>query len=90
MTREISGASAAVSGTTRGDEVASRGASAWSPRKSLVARLLWYVVPVAIVPAAFYWLAADRIGRELQQGIRARLLAEARLHEEQSLSEAAA
>ena len=55
-----------------------------------MARLLWYVVPVALVPAAVYWLAVDRIGREQQQSIRATLLNEARHHEEQTLSEEAA
>jgi signal transduction histidine kinase/HAMP domain-containing protein len=55
-----------------------------------VARLLWYVVPVALVPAAVYWLAVDGIGREQQQGIRATLLGDARLNEERALSEDAA
>jgi hypothetical protein len=88
---DISGTSGAVSGRTRSEETqAFRDAGAWNPRRSLVARLLWYVVPVALVPAAVYWLAADRIGREQQQSIRATLLSEARLHEEQALSEAAA
>jgi len=88
---DISGPSAAVSGRTRSDETHTfRDAGAWNPRRSLVARLLWYVVPVAVIPAAFYWLAVDGIGREQQQSIRATLLGEARLHEEQALSEAAA
>ncbi len=92
MKPDISGASAAVSGLTRsgGGLQPFREAGAWNPRRSLVARLLWYVVPVVLVPATVYWLAADRIGREQQQGIRATLLAEARLREEQSLSEEAA
>jgi signal transduction histidine kinase/HAMP domain-containing protein len=54
-----------------------------------VARLLWYVVPVALVPAAVYWLAVDGIGREQQRGIRDTLLGEARFHEAQTLSEGA-
>ena len=91
MKPDISGTSAAVSGLTRsGGLQPFRDAGAWNPRRSLAARLLWYVVPVALVPAAVYWLAADRIGREQQQGIRATLLAEARHHEEQTLSEEAA
>jgi signal transduction histidine kinase/HAMP domain-containing protein len=67
-----------------------RDEGAWNPRRSLVARLLWYVVPVALVPAAVYWLAADRIGREQQESIRATLQREARQHEERALSEEAA
>lgn len=91
MKPDISGTSAAVSGRTRSEEMrVSRDGGAWSPRRSLAARLLWYVVLVALVPAAVYWLAVDRIGREQQQGIRATLLGEARQHEEQTLSEEAA
>src|ERR1035437_6303171 len=88
---DIPGPSGAVPGRTRSEETqAFRDAGAWDPRRSLVARLLWYVVPVAFVPAAVYWLAVDRIGREQQQRIRATLLSEARHHEEQALSEEAA
>jgi len=88
---DISDPSAAVSGLIRsGETQAVRDAGAWNPRRSLVARLLWYVVPVALVPAAVYWLSVDRIGREQQQSIRATLLSEARHHEEQALSEEAA
>jgi signal transduction histidine kinase/HAMP domain-containing protein len=87
---DISGTSA-VSGRTRSDETQTyRDAGAWNPRRSLVARLLWYVVPVALVPAAVYWLAVDRIGREQHQEIRATLLSDARHHEEQTLSDEAA
>src|SRR5262249_32223864 len=39
------------------------------PRRSLSARLLWTVLPVAVIPAAIYWITADRLltkaGREL-------------------------
>ena len=84
MIGDDSGASV---GVTRRD---SQEAAAWNPRRSLVARLLWYVVPVALIPAAVYWLLADRIGREERQSIRATLLGDARLREERSLSEEAA
>ncbi len=55
-----------------------------------MARLLWYVVPVALIPTAVYWFAVDRIGREHQQGIRSTLLGEAHQREELALSESAA
>lgn len=91
MKPDISDPSAAVSGRVRSGETQSlRNAGAWNPRRSLAARLLWYVFPVAVVPAAVYWLAADRIGREQQQNIRATLLSEAHRHEELALSEEAA
>jgi signal transduction histidine kinase/HAMP domain-containing protein len=51
-----------------------------------VARLLWYVVPVALIPAAVYWVAADRIGAEQQASILSTLLLNARRQEEQTLS----
>ncbi|MCM3877838.1 MAG: hypothetical protein NEA02_15635, partial [Thermoanaerobaculia bacterium] len=91
MKPDIPGASAAGSGRPLSEEASSqRDAVAWNPRRFLVARLLWYVVPVALVPAAVYWLAVDGIGRDQQQSIRATLLGEARLHEEQTLSDEAA
>ncbi|MGZ6970709.1 MAG: sensor histidine kinase [Thermoanaerobaculia bacterium] len=59
----------------------------WSPRRSLVARLLWYVVPVALVPAAVYWIIGDRIGAEQRESLLQTLTLDARRHEAQTLSE---
>jgi len=82
-----SGTNSGVSGRSPSDEtLALREAGAWNPRRSLVARLLWYVVPVALIPAAVYWVAADRIGAEQQASILSTLLADARRQEEQTLS----
>ncbi|MGZ6989202.1 MAG: hypothetical protein ACXVH0_09605, partial [Thermoanaerobaculia bacterium] len=82
-----SGTNSGVSGRPpSGETFALREAGAWNPRRSLVARLLWYVVPVALIPAAVYWVAADRIGAEQQASILSTLLADARRQEEQTLS----
>ena len=82
-----SGTNSGVSGRSPSDEtLALREAGAWNPRRSLVARLLWYVVPVALIPAAVYWVAADRMGAEQQASILSTLLADARRQEEQTLS----
>jgi signal transduction histidine kinase/HAMP domain-containing protein len=82
-----SGTNSGVSGRLpSGETLAFRETGAWNPRRSLVARLLWYVVPVALIPAAVYWVAADRIGAEQQASILSTLLADARRQEEQTLS----
>ena len=62
----------------------------WNPRRSLVARLLWYVVPVALVPAAVYWVIGDRIGAEQRESLLQTLIVDARRHEARTLSEDAA
>jgi signal transduction histidine kinase/HAMP domain-containing protein len=88
---EISGPDSAVSARDRpGEAQRARDADAWSPRRSLAARLLWYVVPVALVPAAVYWVAGDRIAAEQQNTILSTLLADASAHERQMLSDQAA
>jgi len=88
---DVSGANSAVSGHDRsGETEALRDASAWNPRRSLAARLLWYVVPVALVPAAMYWVIVDRIGAEQRESLLATLIIDARRHEAQTLSEEAA
>jgi signal transduction histidine kinase/HAMP domain-containing protein len=88
---DVSGANSAVSGHDRsGETEALRDAGAWNPRRSLAARLLWYVVPVALVPAAVYWVIMDRIGAEQRESLLATLIIDARRHEAQTLSEEAA
>ncbi|HEX5854508.1 MAG TPA: hypothetical protein VFZ57_02720, partial [Thermoanaerobaculia bacterium] len=91
MNSDISGADSAVPGRDRpGDVRITRAADSWSPRRSLAARLLWYVVPVALVPAAIYWVAGDRIGAEQQNTILSTLLVDARRQEKQTLADQAA
>ena len=91
MNSDISGASSAVSGRyDSGEGRTARDSGGWSPRRSLAARLLWYVLPVALVPAAVYWVAGDRIGAEQQSTILSTLLADARRQEQETLSGQAA
>ncbi len=91
MNSDISGGSSAVSGRySPAAARTTRDADSWSPRRSLAARLLWYVVPVALVPAVVYWVAGDRIGAEQQNTILSTLLVDARRHERQTLSDQAA
>ena len=91
MSPDISGANSEDSGRVHsGDAPTQRDTGTWNPRRSLVARLLWYVVPVALVPAAIYWIIGDRIVAEQQESILSTLLADARRHEAQTLSEEAA
>ncbi len=70
-----------------GDTPALRDTGVWTPQRSLAARLLWYVVPVALVPAAVYWVMGDRIGAEQRESLLQTLIVDARRHEARSLSE---
>ncbi|MGZ5430016.1 MAG: ATP-binding protein [Thermoanaerobaculia bacterium] len=91
MSPEISGANSEDSGRVRsGETEALRDAGAWNPRRSLAARLLWYVVPVALVPVAVYWVIGDRIGAEQRESLLQTLIVDARRREAQTLSEGAA
>ena len=73
-----------------GETPASRESGTWNPQRSLVARLLWYVVPVALVPAAVYWAIGDRIAARQRESLLATLAIDARRHEARTLSEDAA
>ena len=73
-----------------GDTPALRDVGAWNPRRSLVARLLWYVVPVALVPAAFYWVIGDRIAGEQRESLLETLTVDERRREAKTLAEDAA
>jgi signal transduction histidine kinase/HAMP domain-containing protein len=89
VTADTSGENAAPSGPGRSGEIsAAREPGAWNPRRSLATRLLWYIVPVALVPTAVYWLAVDRIGQEQRASITETLLLSERKQEEQALSDA--
>ncbi|MFI5120253.1 MAG: ATP-binding protein [Thermoanaerobaculia bacterium] len=88
MSPEISSADSGDSGRARsGDTPTLRETGTWSPRRSLVARLLWYVVPVALVPAAVYWVIGDRIGAEQRESLLQTLILDERRHEARALSE---
>jgi signal transduction histidine kinase/HAMP domain-containing protein len=88
MSPEFSSANSEESGRVRsGDTPTLRDTGMWNPRRSLVARLLWYVVPVALVPAAVYWVIGDRIGAEQRESLLATLIIDARRHEAKTLSE---
>lgn len=91
MIPEISGANPDDSGDVRaGDAPSVRDTGIWEPQRSLAARMLWYVVPVALVPAAVYWIIADRIGADQRESLLQTLILEARQHEAKTLSEDAA
>jgi len=54
------------------------------PRRSLGARVVWTVLPVVLVPAALYWIAADRLlarsEREVTALVREEVRAQTRLN----------
>jgi signal transduction histidine kinase/HAMP domain-containing protein len=54
---------------------------AWNPRRSLGARLVLYLVPVAVIPALVYWLAVDRETDRGEQQLLETLLADANRQE---------
>ncbi len=62
---------------------------AWSPRRSLGARLVLYLLPVAVVPALVYWLLVDRETDRNEQQMLQTLLADAHRHEAQTLRDEA-
>ncbi|MGE5717168.1 MAG: hypothetical protein ACM369_11005, partial [Acidobacteriota bacterium] len=91
MIPEVSAANSEDSGQVRPEDAPFiRNSGAWEPRRSLAARMLLYVVPVAIVPAAVYWIIADRIGADQRQSLLETLSLEARSHEARTLAEDAA
>ncbi len=71
------------------EEPPARPRDAWNPRRSLGARLVLYLVPVAVVPALLYWLAVDREHERNEQHLLETLLADAHRHEAQALREEA-
>ncbi len=58
---------------------------AWDPRRSLGARLVLWLLPVAVVPALVYWLLVDRETGRSEQKLLETLLADAHRQEAQSL-----
>ena len=71
------------------EEPPARPRDAWNPRRSLGARLVLYLVPVAVVPALLYWVAVDRETDRNEQRLLETLLADAHRQEAQSLREEA-
>lgn len=67
------------------DEPPARARDAWSPRRSLGARLALYLVPVAVVPALIYWLLVDRATDGSEQRLLEALVADAHRQEAQAL-----
>lgn len=61
----------------------------WSPRRSLGARLVLYLLPVAVVPALVYWLLVDRETDRSERQMLETLLADAHRHEALTLRDEA-
>jgi len=62
---------------------------AWSPRRSLGARLVLYLLPVAVLPALVYWLLVDRETDRGEKQLLETLLADAHRQEVQVLRDEA-
>ncbi len=91
MSLENSDANSGDSGrAASGDAPTYWDAGTWSARRSLAARLLWYVLPVALVPAAVYWIIGDRIAADQRESLLSTLTLEACQHQARALSEDAA
>ncbi|HEY3348505.1 MAG TPA: HAMP domain-containing sensor histidine kinase [Thermoanaerobaculia bacterium] len=71
------------------EEAALGGRGTWSPRRSLGARLVLYLLPVAVLPALVYWLLVDRQRDRDEQQLLETLLADARRQETRALHEEA-
>ena len=62
----------------------------WSPRRSLAARFLWLLLPLALVPISLYWFLADREESRSERDIVGILLAEATQRERAAVASATA
>ena len=67
------------------DEPPALARDAWSPRRSLGARLALYLVPVAVIPALIYWVLVDRETDAAEQRLLEALVADAHRQEERAL-----
>lgn len=74
-----------ASGVLAREEPPARTRDAWNPRRSLGARLVLYLLPVAVLPALVYWLLVDRETDRSEERLLNTLLADAHRQEEQSL-----
>ena len=71
------------------DEAPHEGGATWSPRRSLGARLVLYLLPVAVLPALVYWILVDRQRAGDEQQLLETLLADAHRQEARALREEA-
>ena len=67
------------------EEAPPGGGGTWSPRRSLGARLVLYLLPVAVLPAFLYWLVVDRETDRNERQLLETLLADAQRQEAQAL-----
>ncbi|MDL1951608.1 hypothetical protein FBQ97_17590 [Acidobacteria bacterium ACD] len=51
--------------------------AAFDPRRSLVARVLWLLAPIVLVPFLVFWVAAERLGRRTEGKLTERIVAAA-------------
>ena len=59
------------------------------PRQSLGARVLWILLPCALIPLAVFWFSTERFGRRVEGRLRSLLLPVATRQAEESLTQAA-
>ena len=59
------------------------------PRQSLGARVLWILLPLGLVPLAFFWVSTERYGRRMEARLRNLLTPALTRQAEQSLVRAA-
>ena len=76
-------------GTAAREDLGPAASVTWSPRRSLGARLVLYLLPVAVVPALVYWLAVDRETDRGEQRLFETLVADAHRQEARLLRESA-
>ena len=67
----MSGNGVSSSGTRRRADVL----GTFDPRRSLVARVLWLLVPIAFVPFVVFWIAAEGLGRRTEGKLTERIVA---------------
>ena len=74
---------------TSGEHPAAARPPWWSPRRSLAARFLWLLLPLALVPISLYWFLADREESRSEQQVVRILLEQATERERAGLKSAA-
>ncbi len=76
-------------GRTTAESPVLAGGGWWRPGRSLTARLVWLLLPLALIPISVYWLLADRETARSEKEIVTLLLEEATQHERTLLKSAA-
>ncbi|MFI5180847.1 MAG: ATP-binding protein [Thermoanaerobaculia bacterium] len=74
---------------TSSETAISTGEGWWRPGRSLTARLVWILLPLAFIPVSVYWLLADRESARSEKEIVAILLQKATERERTLLKSAA-